>query len=160
MEPRRVMGANLEALRLKMEPWMICRPIVADSHQFDKEQDPDPRVPYVKRLIRICIKWCGSGTLIPHRRLYCLSLVEHLITVQDIKENFYTLAWTTLRLDSQPTNILASGGIRGEIRMFHPANKVSVPLSYPVLRRIWIWNLRFSVFWTPGLTSRTMFPGA
>jgi hypothetical protein len=44
--------------------------------------------------------------------------------VQDIKENFYTLAWTTLKLDVQPTNILASGGIRGEIRMFHPANKV------------------------------------
>jgi hypothetical protein len=57
-----------------------------------------------------------------------VSLVEHLITVQDIKENFYTLAWTTLRLDSQPTNILASGGIRGEIRMFHPANKVPCPI--------------------------------
>jgi hypothetical protein len=49
--------------------------------------------------------------------------------VQDIKENFYTLAWTTLRLDSQPTNILASGGIRGEIRMFHPANKVPYPIQ-------------------------------
>ena len=49
-----------------------------------------------------------------------------LYDVQDIKENFYTLAWTTLRLDGQPTNILASGGIRGEIRMFHPANKVTL----------------------------------
>ena len=31
---------------------------------------------------------------------------------------------TTLRLQDENTNILASGGIRGEIRMFHPASKV------------------------------------
>ena len=31
---------------------------------------------------------------------------------------------TTLKLGNENTNILASGGIRGEIRMFHPANKV------------------------------------
>ena len=43
----------------------------------------------------------------------------------DIEENFYTLAWTTLTLDGEKTNILASGGIRGEIRMFHPQNKVA-----------------------------------
>jgi hypothetical protein len=43
---------------------------------------------------------------------------------KDIKENFYTLAWTTLTLDDEETNVLASGGIRGEIRMFHPQNKV------------------------------------
>lgn len=60
----------------------------------------------------ICIIDVNSGTV--------LMKYKH----KDIKENFYTLAWTTLRLDGQATNILASGGIRGEIRMFHPANKV------------------------------------
>ncbi len=25
-----------------MEPWMVCRPVVADSHHFDEAQDPDP----------------------------------------------------------------------------------------------------------------------
>ena len=52
------------------------------------------------------------------------------------RENFYTLAWTTLQFGDTSTessgksnhlksNILVSGGIRGEIRMFHPENKVS-----------------------------------
>jgi hypothetical protein len=26
----------------KMEPWRFCRPVVVDSHHFDKELDPDP----------------------------------------------------------------------------------------------------------------------
>jgi hypothetical protein len=25
-----------------MEPWMVCRPMVADLHHFDEEQDPGP----------------------------------------------------------------------------------------------------------------------
>jgi hypothetical protein len=25
-----------------MEPWRLCRPVVADSHHFDEEQDPNP----------------------------------------------------------------------------------------------------------------------
>jgi hypothetical protein len=33
---------TVEAWRLKMEPWRVCRPVVADSHHFDEEQDPDP----------------------------------------------------------------------------------------------------------------------
>ena len=40
------------------------------------------------------------------------------------RENFYTLAWTTIDMGEGPTNILVSGGIRGEIRMFHPQRKV------------------------------------
>ena len=60
----------------------------------------------------ICIIDVNSGTV--------LMKYKH----KDIKENFYTLAWTTLTLDDEKTNILASGGIRGEIRMFHPQNKV------------------------------------
>ena len=30
-----------------------------------------------------------------------------------------------MELNGEKTNILASGGIKGEIRMFHPASKVS-----------------------------------
>ena len=60
----------------------------------------------------ICIIDVNSGTV--------LMKYKH----KNIKENFYTLAWTTLTLDDEKTNILASGGIRGEIRMFHPQNKV------------------------------------
>ena len=60
----------------------------------------------------ICIIDVNSGTV--------LMKYKH----KDIKENFYTLAWTTLTLNDEKTNILASGGIRGEIRMFHPQNKV------------------------------------
>ncbi len=33
---------NIFARRLKIELWRFCRPLVADSHQFDEEQDPDP----------------------------------------------------------------------------------------------------------------------
>jgi len=31
----------MEALRLKMELWRVCRPVVADPHHLDEEQDPD-----------------------------------------------------------------------------------------------------------------------
>jgi hypothetical protein len=36
------------ARRLNMEPWMVCRPVVADLHHFDEEphksekSEPDP----------------------------------------------------------------------------------------------------------------------
>jgi hypothetical protein len=32
----------MEAWRLKIEPSRVYRPVVADSHHFDKEQYPDP----------------------------------------------------------------------------------------------------------------------
>lgn len=60
----------------------------------------------------ICIIDVNSGTV--------LMKYKH----KDIRENFYTLAWTTMELGGEKTNILASGGIKGEIRMFHPASKV------------------------------------
>jgi hypothetical protein len=28
--------------RLEIEPWRVCRLVVADLHHFDEEQDPDP----------------------------------------------------------------------------------------------------------------------
>jgi hypothetical protein len=28
-------------LELKMEPWRVLRPVVADSHHFEEELDPD-----------------------------------------------------------------------------------------------------------------------
>jgi hypothetical protein len=32
----------MEAWRFKMEPWRVCRPVVAESHHFEEEKDPDP----------------------------------------------------------------------------------------------------------------------
>eukprot|EP00095_Tigriopus_kingsejongensis_P006498 maker-scaffold676_size113663-snap-gene-0.33 protein:Tk06498 transcript:maker-scaffold676_size113663-snap-gene-0.33-mRNA-1 annotation:"leucine-rich repeat and wd repeat-containing protein 1" len=60
----------------------------------------------------ICIIDVNAGTV--------LMKYKH----KDLKENFYTLAWTTLNLEGEKTNILVSGGIRGEIRMFHPKHRV------------------------------------
>lgn len=60
----------------------------------------------------ICIIDVNAGTV--------LMKYKH----KDLKENFYTLAWTTLTLGEEKTNILVSGGIRGEIRMFHPKHRV------------------------------------
>ncbi len=53
-----------------MEPWRVCKPVVAEPDHFDEEQklepgpDPDPhkndkwiRI-LVKSLFRIRIKWC------------------------------------------------------------------------------------------------------
>jgi hypothetical protein len=42
---------TVEAWRLTSEPWRVCRPVVADSHQFDENPDPD-RIK-VKSRIRI-----------------------------------------------------------------------------------------------------------
>jgi WD40 repeat protein len=71
----------------------------------------------------ICIIDVNSGTV--------LMKYKH----KDIRENFYTLAWTTLDLGGQRTNILASGGIKGEVRMFHPAHKVCFHEWKPVERK-------------------------
>jgi hypothetical protein len=35
--------------RLKMEPWRVCRPMVADSHHFNEEQDPDLNPPWIEK---------------------------------------------------------------------------------------------------------------
>ncbi len=36
------MKYKMEALRLEMEPWMVCMQVVADSHHLDKRLDSDP----------------------------------------------------------------------------------------------------------------------
>ena len=41
------------------------------------------------------------------------------------RETFYALAWSTINLGDGKTNILASGGILGEIRLFDPKEKVN-----------------------------------
>jgi hypothetical protein len=38
-------GITVKSWRLKMEPWRVYRPMVADSHPFD--EDPDPH--YTKK---------------------------------------------------------------------------------------------------------------
>ncbi len=45
---------KMEAWRPKMEPMRVCRPVTADSHHFEEEQDPDPY--YSKNRIRIRTK--------------------------------------------------------------------------------------------------------
>ncbi len=42
MEPWRALYAHNRGMRLKMEPRRVCRPVVADLHHFDEEQDPVP----------------------------------------------------------------------------------------------------------------------
>ncbi len=32
----------MEARRLKMDAGRVCRPVVADSHHLEEEEDPDP----------------------------------------------------------------------------------------------------------------------
>lgn len=54
---------------------------------------------------------------------------------KELKENFYTLAWTTLDLGGEKSNILVSGGIRGEVRMFHPQHKVCFHEWRPVEKK-------------------------
>jgi hypothetical protein len=39
-----------------MEPWRDCRPVLAGSHNFDKEQDQDPDPHQKESRIRIRIK--------------------------------------------------------------------------------------------------------
>jgi hypothetical protein len=38
----RAVDANSGGVRLKLEPYRVCRPVVAHLHHFDEEQDPDP----------------------------------------------------------------------------------------------------------------------
>jgi len=85
----------------------------------------------------ICIVDVNTGTV--------LMKYKH----KELKENFYTLAWTTLQFgeiaessnsssgksNSLKSNILVSGGIRGEIRMFHPENKVCFHEWRPVEKK-------------------------
>lgn len=71
----------------------------------------------------ICIIDVNTGTV--------LMKYKH----KELKENFYTLAWTTLLLGDQKSNILLSGGIRGEVRMFHPNHKVCFYEWRPVDRK-------------------------
>ncbi len=32
----------MDAWRIKMKAWRVCRPVVANLHHFLEEQDPDP----------------------------------------------------------------------------------------------------------------------
>jgi hypothetical protein len=42
MELWRALDTHNGGLDAQMEAWRICRPVVADSHHFYEEQDPDP----------------------------------------------------------------------------------------------------------------------
>ncbi len=51
MDPCRALNAHKEAWRLKTEPWRVCRPVGADSYNFDEEQDLDPDLHLSKKLV-------------------------------------------------------------------------------------------------------------
>ena len=51
-------------------------------------------------------------------------IVETKYKDKDNNEIFFTLAWTTLTVGGKKMNVLATGGIQGEIKMIHPENKV------------------------------------
>ncbi|XP_040567985.1 leucine-rich repeat and WD repeat-containing protein 1 [Lepeophtheirus salmonis] len=97
--------------------------------------EPDPNYPNKTTSLvatcggnSICIIDVSTGTVLMKYR--------H----KELKEDFYTLAWTTLELkgeksESEKTNILVSGGIRGEIRMFHPQYKVCFHEWRPVEKK-------------------------
>jgi hypothetical protein len=40
----------MKAWRIRIEPWRFCRPVLADSHHFDEEQDPDLDPHYREKL--------------------------------------------------------------------------------------------------------------
>ncbi len=42
MELWRVLDAHSRGVESQMEPWRVCRPVVADLHHLDEEQVPDP----------------------------------------------------------------------------------------------------------------------
>ncbi len=42
MEPWRALHTHNGGLEAQMEAWRVWRPVVADSHHFYEEQDPDP----------------------------------------------------------------------------------------------------------------------
>jgi hypothetical protein len=50
------MTPTMEARRLKMEPWTVCRQVVADLHHFDDKQDPVRIRIKVKRSVRMRIR--------------------------------------------------------------------------------------------------------
>ncbi len=61
MEHWRAIDAhNGGAGRLKMGPWRVFKPVVADSHQFDEEQDPDPNPQKSRIRIQIRIRVKGG----------------------------------------------------------------------------------------------------
>jgi hypothetical protein len=53
---------TMEALRLKMVPWSVYRKMVADSLNFDEEQDPDPHSSKKLNPDRHEIENAGSGS--------------------------------------------------------------------------------------------------
>ena len=91
-----------------------------DHNLFQVVFEPDPKE---KSKTTSRVATCGGNTIciIDVNSGKILMEYKH----KDVEENFFTLAWTTLTLNDEETNILASGGMRGEIGMFHPQKKVA-----------------------------------
>ena len=99
--------------------------LVLDSFNFvlqiwEVVFEPDPKDP-TKTTSKVATCGGNSICIVDVNNGTVLMKYKH----KDLKENFYTLAWTTLTFNGdEKSNILVSGGIRGEVRMFHPQNKV------------------------------------
>jgi hypothetical protein len=44
MKPWRAKNAHNWGVVAKLEPWRVCRPVIADLNHLDEEQDPDPHL--------------------------------------------------------------------------------------------------------------------
>ena len=126
--------------------------LVLDSFNFvlqiwEVVFEPDPKDP-TKTTSKVATCGGNSICIVDVNNGTVLMKYKH----KDLKENFYTLAWTTLTFNGdEKSNILVSGGIRGEVRMFHPQNKVCFHEWRPVDKKgIAVNSLIFHSEKTPG----------
>jgi hypothetical protein len=47
-----------------MEPWRVCRPVVAESYNFDEEQDPDSHQSENEGSVVMCRNLLCTSTLV------------------------------------------------------------------------------------------------
>jgi len=105
-------------------------PTDIQSPVWDVVFEPDP---YNSSRTTSVVATCGGNSICIVDVISGLPRMKYKHT--DSKENFFTLAWSTLTLDDDKSNILASGGIKGEIRLFHPEHKVCYHVWQPVSKK-------------------------
>lgn len=93
-------------------------PTDIQSPVWDVVFEPDPNDPSKTTNV---VATCGGNSICIVDVISGLPKMKYKHS--DSKENFFTLAWSALTFDDDKSNILASGGIKGEIRLFHPEHK-------------------------------------
>lgn len=123
---KRQKGEEQDAEALSYDPVHFIRshsknndPADIQTQIWEVVFEPDPEFP---EKTTFNVATCGGNSIciIDVKKGTVLMKYKH----KELKENFYTLAWSTLMFEDKKSNILVSGGIRGEIRMFHPEHKV------------------------------------